>query len=262
MECDNVQHSVFGRYASAYDVLYADKDYDVECSFLQDIFQLYGRGEIRRILDLGCGTGNHAVRLAERGYYVHGIDRSGEMLRIARIKAENSLVRNRLRFDQGNIQQISLGISFDAVICMFAVISYQTSDHALVSTFKTARNHLNNGGLFVADFWYGPAVLRQRPAKRVKEVTCEHETIVRYAHPVMDTKDNIVHVHYGFEKAYGAKKLEDYKERHSMRYFFKPEIEHFLSRTGLTMKRFCSFGDIHKDADDTTWNAMVIARKP
>lgn len=39
-----------------------------------------------RILDLGCGTGADAVHFAERGISVHGIDGSGEMVRLARTK--------------------------------------------------------------------------------------------------------------------------------------------------------------------------------
>lgn len=39
-----------------------------------------------RILDLGCGTGADALHFEERGVSVHGIDASGEMVRVARMK--------------------------------------------------------------------------------------------------------------------------------------------------------------------------------
>ena len=49
-------HSVFGAvYADQYDLLYQDKDYEIECDLIEDVFGRYGQGKIEIILDLGCG---------------------------------------------------------------------------------------------------------------------------------------------------------------------------------------------------------------
>ena len=48
---------------------------------------------------------------------------------------------------------------------MFAVIGYQTSNDELFAALQTVRRHLKPKGLFICDFWYGPAVLKQRPTK-------------------------------------------------------------------------------------------------
>lgn len=53
-----------------------------------------------RILDLACGTGTDAVWFAQRGYYVHGVDISGEMLRRASQKAKELGLEDHLSFDQ------------------------------------------------------------------------------------------------------------------------------------------------------------------
>lgn len=53
-----------------------------------------------RILDLACGTGTDAVWFAQRGYYVHGVDISGEMLKRAKQKAKELGLEDRLSFDQ------------------------------------------------------------------------------------------------------------------------------------------------------------------
>lgn len=52
---------VFGKeYTRAYDHLYQDKDYAKECDFIEAVFQKYSVG-VKTILDLGCGTGGHAL---------------------------------------------------------------------------------------------------------------------------------------------------------------------------------------------------------
>ena len=46
---------VFGPiYADVYDLLYHDKDYVAECDLIECVFQTYGDGPIRSVLDLGC----------------------------------------------------------------------------------------------------------------------------------------------------------------------------------------------------------------
>ena len=74
-------------YASAYDVMYAGKDNTAECDAVVGLFQKFGDGKISRILDLGCGTGRHAVEFAKRGFDVTGVDFSEAMLSRARERA-------------------------------------------------------------------------------------------------------------------------------------------------------------------------------
>ena len=79
---------VFGStYAAGYDALYQAKDYDGEVDLLEGIFRRYAGRPVRDILDVGCGTGNHALRLAAKGYRVLGIDRSLDMLEVAKYKS-------------------------------------------------------------------------------------------------------------------------------------------------------------------------------
>jgi methylase of polypeptide subunit release factors len=65
--------SVFGAYARYYDLLYRDKDYAAEAQYVHRLIQSHALGA-RSILELGCGTGAHAVLLAGEGYRIHGVD--------------------------------------------------------------------------------------------------------------------------------------------------------------------------------------------
>ena len=80
---------------------------------------------VRTVLDLGCGTGAHAIRLAQRGYEVTGVDLSESMLAVARERAaatgaDGSSSSTATSGPSGS------GATFDAAICMFAVLGYQT----------------------------------------------------------------------------------------------------------------------------------------
>lgn len=66
-------------YAGSYDTIYGAKDYGAECSLIETLLRSHARGPVASILDLGCGTGNHAIPLAQRGYAVTGVDRSQPM---------------------------------------------------------------------------------------------------------------------------------------------------------------------------------------
>ena len=75
------------QYASFYDALYSEKDYEAECDLIEEIVHRYGDGGVNTILDLGCGTGGHTIPLSQRGYMVTGVDRSEPMLAQARLKS-------------------------------------------------------------------------------------------------------------------------------------------------------------------------------
>src|SRR5919198_851041 len=105
-------------YAAAYDAMYADKDYEAECDLVEEAFQRFGSEPVRSILDLGCGTGNHSIRLARRGYDVSGVDLSPDMLAIAAEKS--AAAGTSIAFSRGDVRRVDLGRTFDAVLLMFA----------------------------------------------------------------------------------------------------------------------------------------------
>src|SRR5437867_13266983 len=119
-------NELFGsEYADAYDVLYQDKDYLEESQLIDRLFQTYGNGPVRTVLDVGCGTGNHGLWLAQRGYDVVGVDRSAGMVESARMKAVSRQIDGTANFYQADIHSFQAEQSFDASLMMFAVVGDQ-----------------------------------------------------------------------------------------------------------------------------------------
>jgi ubiquinone/menaquinone biosynthesis C-methylase UbiE len=74
--------TVFSNYARYYDLLYQDKDYAGEANFIHGLIQKH-TPNVRKIQELGCGTGKHAELFFKMGYEVLGIDISYDMLEAA-----------------------------------------------------------------------------------------------------------------------------------------------------------------------------------
>jgi len=225
---------VFSDYARYYDLLYKDKDYAAEADYVAGLIRKF-HPTVKSILELGSGTGIHASLLAERGFSVHGIERSPGMFSRSLALIRNMSAGNgRLAFSQGDIREVRLNKRFDAVIALFHVISYQTTNEDVTAAFKTAREHLNPDGVFIFDVWYGPAVLTERPAVRIKRMADEQTEITRLAEPTLYPNENRVDVNYHvFVRARATRAVAELKETHAMRYFFKPEIERIAADAGF-----------------------------
>ena len=76
----------FDAYAAYYDLLYADKDYAAESDWIHGLIQDLRPGA-SSLLELGCGTGGHALHLARKGYSITGIDLSERMVALANAHA-------------------------------------------------------------------------------------------------------------------------------------------------------------------------------
>lgn len=252
---------VFGPlYAQTYDDVYRAKEYEAECDVLERIWQRMGSGPVHAVLDLGCGTGNHALSLAARGYEVVGIDRSEEMIARARDKASADRRVDGTSFQRGDIGEVRLGRTFDAVTMLFAVLGYQTTNSDVLAALRTARGHLSPGCLLIADVWYGPAVLHEGPEQRVALIEADGARILRVARASVDTFAQCVRVHYNLWQINRDRIVAEAEEEHEMRFFFPRELELMLEVSGLSLVRLSAFPDIDVAPDQSTWNVAFVAR--
>jgi SAM-dependent methyltransferase len=254
---------IFNNYARYYDLIYEDKDYIGESQFIHNLIQSNAKSTIK-ILELGCGTGSHAILLAEKGYQVHGVDISPEMLQYAATRCAQlpKELAARLQFDQGDIRQFRLSEKFDVVLSLFHVISYQTTNEDLLAAFETAIIHLKPGGIFIFDVWYGPAVLTDRPTTRVKRLEDEHIAVTRIAEPLMYPNENRVDVNYHiFIRDKHNTSIDELKETHQMRYIFKSEIDLLAQQLGLKVIE-CKEWMSDRDPGFDTWGVYFIIQQP
>jgi SAM-dependent methyltransferase len=254
--------SVFGdSYAEYYDVFYSEKDYGAEAAFVRNIIQRH-KPTLHSILDLGCGSGRHAVEFARTGLMVTGVDRSGDMIEQAknRIRRVSPELEGRLTLIEADVTNFTSTVTYDAVVSLFHVVSYQTSNDALGGVFQCARSALPEGGLFVFDFWYGPAVLTQQPSVRVRRISAPSVCLTRIAEPEVQVERNVVNVKYttiAIDQRNHAS--EEFIEVHAMRYLFLPEIEMLASRCGFEVLEVGAWLTGHA-LDEHQWSGYAAAR--
>jgi len=251
--------SVFEKYSSYYDLLYKDKDYAGEAKFVLARIAQHMSNAFS-ILEFGCGTGTHARLFATAGLEVHGIDYSDEMLRIARQGSSElpSAVNGRLSFARGDIRNYRADKLFDVVTALFHVVSYQTSNEDLIASMRTAKEHLKDGGIFLFDYWFGPAVLALRPDIRVKRMESDDIRVTRIAEPLMNCNTSCVNVNYTlFVEDKRTRATEQFTENHMMRYLFPMEVE--LLAQAIGMRVLESFEWMTgKSPDLSTWGVCTV----
>lgn len=253
--------NTFHAYARYYDLLYRDKPYSAEAAYVVDLARRHG-SSIESLLELGVGTGGHAVHFLNLTQRVAGVDLSPEMLAAAEARRRElpSAVANRLSLHQGDVRSIRLNQRFSIVVSMFHVMSYQCMNEHIMAAFRTAREHLDRDGLFIFDLWHGPGVLTDPPAVRVRRFQDEHTEVERIAEPVLRSRENIVDVNYAIrvtDRQSGAVDL--IREKHEMRYFFEPELLHMLSVASMAHVETVGWLS-HEPPSLRDWTIAVVAR--
>jgi len=251
--------AVFEAYAAYYDLLYRDKDYGAETDYVLGQLRSQG-GAVTRVLELGCGSGGHALEFARRGVAVRGIDQSEGMLTAARRRAAaEGHAEGMLTFSRGDIRDFTVEGSFDAVVSLFHVFSYLATDDDLRRAFSCARRHLAPGGVFFFDAWYGPAVLADPPASRTRRMSDAHFDVLRQAEPRMFPDAGQVEVNYHVEvrrTSDGA--VETIDESHRMRYLFTDDVARLLAECGLRLVRQRAWMS-DEEPSNASWNACFLA---
>ncbi len=246
---------VFSEYAHFYDVYYADKDYGAEADFVLDLANRFGCSP-KSLLDMGCGTGRHLAEFAKRGLKCDGFDLSEEMLAQARKRLDGQAVD----LASGNLTTFENGKQYDLVVSMFAVVGYLVKNEDLLAGLRTARKHLNEGGVFIFDNWFGPAVLAQKPETRRHEYKDGDDVIVRAVTPELDPVGQNVVVNYEVTVTRDGEIAKQTKEAHCMRYMFVQEMALAMQTAGLELACACPFMAPDEPLSIDTWNVTFVAR--
>jgi len=143
---------MFSATAELYDVVYGFKDYAADVAKIRAVIDA-ARPGARSLLDVACGTGEHARHLAD-AFEVDAIDLEPAFVAIAAAKLP------RGRVIAADMRAFALGRRYDVVQCLFSSIGYLLTPDDAIAALACFRDHLAPGGIVLVEPWFEPASYR------------------------------------------------------------------------------------------------------
>ena len=244
-------NSYTGLHARVYDEIYADKPYAAEARSVHELAAVSGR----KLLDVACGTGRHAIAFAELGYDVTATDINEELLAAGRAAAGDAV-----RFVQGDMCDLRVdGGPFDLVTCLFDSIGYAQEDDLIVAALRSLGRHAAREGRIVCEFLHAPAIVRGGSAVRVKRLALrDGRDLVRTSETTVDVERMVMRVHYELCAVDADGRAERSEESQSNRLFSIPEMRRLAVAAGLSVLTVVpAYADGPIDSD--TFHLLLLA---
>lgn len=220
---------MFSETAELYDLIYKQfKDYMEESGRIAALLETI-HPEATTVLDVACGTGEHARILSGKyGYEVDGLDLEPEFVHIAQRKNPGR------EFVCANMIDFDLSRSYDAVLCLFSSIGYAKTLDNVRRTLENCRKHLASGGVVVVEPWLGP---EEWHAGSVFMKTAEAEgvKVCRMSHSVVQDGLSILEFQYLVGR---AESLEHRREVHELGLFTTEEMGRCFAEAGLPVVEY------------------------
>lgn len=215
---------MFSASAELYDLIYSGfKDYPAETTELvATIRRLHPQA--RTVLDVACGTGEHARLLAEEhGFEADGLDLDPTFVRVARRKLRRGSIY------QADMISFELPRRYDVIVCLFSSIGYVRTLENVRLTLDRFRAHLTDGGIALIEPWFAPGVLQPG---RVDVKTAESETVsvARMSYTEVEDRLSRLRFEYLIGRSQG---IEHAVEVHELGLFTTEEMLECFRRAGL-----------------------------
>ena len=145
-----------------YHLLYNHRDYAEAEQFITNLFDQLKLEHSKKILDLACGKGRHAIQVHELGYDVLGIDLSEESIEHA-----NRFSEEGLKFQKADMRYIGLSGEVDIVLNLFTSFGYFLKEGDNLKVLKSISEALRPEGYLVLDYLNVSKVLKTLPQENL-----------------------------------------------------------------------------------------------
>lgn len=218
---------MFSESASLYDLIYSRlKDYEDEATQIDALIKS-GHSDARSVLDVACGTGEHARILSERfGYSVDGVDVEGEFVRIAQQKNPKG------RFWRADMRDFDGGRRYDVVLCLFSSIAYVKRLAGVTEALSNFARHVTDPGLILVEPWFAPDAWKPGT---LHMITAESEEmkVCRMSHSDVDGTVSQITFEYLIGRSDGIRRVQ---ETHELGLFTREQMEACFKAAGLHVR--------------------------
>ncbi len=180
------------------------------------------------LLDIGCGTGEHAHKLTMLDINCTGIDSSSAMIKIAKTRFPHSI-----RFMQKDMRDFNFSEEFDIAVSLFGSIDYLINEEEIHAVLRNTERSLKPGGIGVLEVWNALPIkkIKEKPLGFISKTMYEDKVIERRRgfRLLNNDESTIVEVNYD----YNISGDTIIKDRHVMRAFTCDEIMQYLTANGF-----------------------------
>jgi SAM-dependent methyltransferase len=182
---------MFDASAEFYDTIYGTfKDYTAEAAKIANLLRAIDP-KYKTVLDVGCGTGEHARRLTQAGFIVDGVDINADFVRIAQRKNQAG------RFVEADMSKFELPHRYDVVMCLFSSIGYLRTLDRVASALRRFRDHLRPGGAVIVEPWFEPSVLD--PQRGIDQTIGEANGVRVTRSSRIEVEPSLSRLHFDYE---------------------------------------------------------------
>jgi ubiquinone/menaquinone biosynthesis C-methylase UbiE len=234
---------MFSKSAVLYDQIYGTlKNYNQECRNIHSLLQEQHKSA-RSLLDVACGTGEHAYLLKSQfGYKVDGIDLDAGLLAIAKDKNSDGI------FCQDDMIHFKMEKTYDAIICLFGSIGYVQTLDKVVASLQRFKEHLKDDGIIILEPWFQPGVLTPN---KIYLNTAEDKDLSTARMTYIQINDRISTLH--FEYLIGTSgNISHQVETHKLGLFTIDEMKASFQSAGLK---------VDYDPEGISGKGLYIAKK-
>lgn len=231
-----------------YDTIFHAKGYDQETDLVFKLSDKFGIKEPQKVLEVGCGTGNHTKVLSQKGVEVIAIDNDQTMIKLAKEKLSES---DKLKIIYTNIEDLNED-SFDLALAMFNVITYIDSTPELNSFIRAVYQRLNRGGIFAFDLWNGIAAIKDPPQNKQLEVSIDGKKMTVSVNAETNFMEQKTKLTY---------QIKDDSFSFNQTLWTPIQVEDSLKQAGFEVVSCSPIMDYQKKATEEDWKIMFVAKK-
>jgi SAM-dependent methyltransferase len=148
---DSIINTYDGPFARAYDLFWSGYAREAGLRILEFFASHPSARQDARVMDLGCGSGQLMLLFLQAGWSVVGLDRSADMLELARRNTGPYTAEGRAVFLKADMRSFKVNASIALVTATYNVLNHLESEADLASCFRAVYDHLLKPGLFLFD---------------------------------------------------------------------------------------------------------------
>ena len=245
-------------YDKYYDLIYQAKDYKKETDLIFDLSGKFGIKYPQKILEIGCGTGNHTKFLSKSGKDLVAIDIDFEMVKIAQKKLSGSPNVKIIHTPVETLKEKN----FDLVIAMFNVVTYIDNTSQLIQFMKGVAKRLNRNAVFIFDCWNGVAAIKDPPG-RLKKTTVKQGGLLLKCNLTSQTVlfNQKTKLNYQIMVKKGRLLIEQGNSSFDQTLWTPMQIKDAIFEAGLGLVLCCPLMQPEKEASEKDWKIMFVAKK-